>query len=327
MSYIVFTSLVVGKILGFVIGSTIATSLGLQPPRGVTPADVKMCGLIASTGLTVAIFMCGQAFPHYPRMQAHAKIGALLSIFSSFFAVLISPHCNLSRATIEPASIAGDLDPWQRAAKVDPNEPPRDLMSQKTYYAKCNGKRVKITVDGAGIYVTERNRSQKQVVVASTTKIVRLGHPKHRPRKKWVAFTVIDTDASDGTDQTKYTFNTTQALQLAETLKLAIVAATAWKRVHSKPKAMKTLKPGLRQLGLEPEPEPEPIDPKDEDRVREWLSSLGKAEHASGVVLTLMRAECEPETWIKELEHFHAEGILDQFLGACPGQQLESDVL
>jgi hypothetical protein len=90
---------------------------------------------------------------------------------------------------------------------------------------------------------------------------------------------------------------------------------------------MKTLKPGLRQLGLEPEPEPEPIDPKDEDRVREWLSSLGKAEHASGVVLTLMRAECEPETWIEELEDFHAEGILDQFLGACPGQQLESDVL
>ena len=116
--------------------------------------------------------MCGQAFPHYPRMQAHAKIGALLSIFSSFFGVLISPHCNLSRATIETASIAGDLDPWQRAAKVDPGEPPRDLMSQKTYYAKCNGKRVKITVDGAGIYVTERNRSQKQVVVASTTKIV-----------------------------------------------------------------------------------------------------------------------------------------------------------
>ena len=90
MSYIVFTSLVVGKILGFVIGSTIATSLGLQPPRGVTPADVKMCGLIASTGLTVAIFMCGQAFPHYPRMQAHAKIGALLSIFSCVDIVSLS---------------------------------------------------------------------------------------------------------------------------------------------------------------------------------------------------------------------------------------------
>ena len=74
-----------------------------------------------------------------------------------------------------------ELDAWELPA-ADPNEPPRDLVAQKRFLASHDKKKVKITVDGAGIYVTEDNKGQKVVVVARTSKIARFGHPKHKPR-------------------------------------------------------------------------------------------------------------------------------------------------
>jgi len=62
MSGLVVTSLVVGKYLGIVAAFAVAKSMGFNPPLGVRPKHVHMIGLLASMGLTVALFVSDVAF-------------------------------------------------------------------------------------------------------------------------------------------------------------------------------------------------------------------------------------------------------------------------
>lgn len=51
---------------------------GIKLPAGVTYSDVVMVAFIASMGLTVALFVAGEAFTN-PDLQGQAKMGALIS--------------------------------------------------------------------------------------------------------------------------------------------------------------------------------------------------------------------------------------------------------
>jgi len=75
----IILALVVGKTLG-ISGFAIAGDyfFGIKLPDGVTYGDTLMVGFIASMGLTVALFVAGEAFSDI-ELQEEAKMGALLS--------------------------------------------------------------------------------------------------------------------------------------------------------------------------------------------------------------------------------------------------------
>jgi hypothetical protein len=65
----------------------LADKLGLgKRPAGVGVKEVFIVALIASIGLTVALFVTGQAFATDAGLERDAKLGALLSMFSAVLA-------------------------------------------------------------------------------------------------------------------------------------------------------------------------------------------------------------------------------------------------
>jgi hypothetical protein len=65
----------------------LADKLGLgKRPAGVGLKEVFIVALIASIGLTVALFVTGQAFANDAGLERDAKFGALLSVFSGVLA-------------------------------------------------------------------------------------------------------------------------------------------------------------------------------------------------------------------------------------------------
>lgn len=88
-SLTIFLSLFIGKTLGiFILGITL-DFLGYKIPEGITKLDLFYIGIIASAGLTVSLFIAGQALKSDPVLQDEAKLGALLSIVTPIFAFFI----------------------------------------------------------------------------------------------------------------------------------------------------------------------------------------------------------------------------------------------
>lgn len=78
VTWIVLTSLIIGKTFGIFIMGYIAQLIGFPLPDGMSNKELIVAGLIAGLGLTVALFVAGVAFTD-PTIQGAAKMGALLS--------------------------------------------------------------------------------------------------------------------------------------------------------------------------------------------------------------------------------------------------------
>ena len=90
----IMLSLVVGKTAGIGLFTLFAVKVvGIPLPRGMAMADVWLLGFIAAIGLTVALFVAGEAFRNSPSLQAEAKMGALLSVLVGVVAVAIGKTC------------------------------------------------------------------------------------------------------------------------------------------------------------------------------------------------------------------------------------------
>ena len=89
MSICVLLSLVVGKTLGIVGFSVVASIFGIMLPDGISLKDLFMIGLLASIGLTVALFVSGEAYAD-PNLQSQAKLGALISGLIGPIAIVVS---------------------------------------------------------------------------------------------------------------------------------------------------------------------------------------------------------------------------------------------
>lgn len=79
LSIVVLLALVLGKTIGITVGSSVATLCGCSPPQGMGMFDVVALGFIASVGLTVALFISGEAYED-AEFASQAKMGSLLSI-------------------------------------------------------------------------------------------------------------------------------------------------------------------------------------------------------------------------------------------------------
>ncbi|MDD2319902.1 MAG: Na+/H+ antiporter NhaA, partial [Geobacteraceae bacterium] len=78
-TWIVLTSLIVGKTGGIFIMGFLAQLLGFQLPDGMGRRELLVAGVIAGIGFTVALFVAGEAFAD-PGIQGAAKMGAMLSV-------------------------------------------------------------------------------------------------------------------------------------------------------------------------------------------------------------------------------------------------------
>ena len=81
-SWMVLSSLVIGKPLGILVFTMAGVWLGLRAPGGLKAWDTLVMGIAAGIGFTVALFFATAAFPA-GRLLDETKMGALLS-FSAF---------------------------------------------------------------------------------------------------------------------------------------------------------------------------------------------------------------------------------------------------
>ena len=77
-TWLVLAALVIGKTGGIFLMGRLGAKLGYPLPAHVGNRELALVGLIAGIGLTVALFVAGEAFTE-PRIQGAAKMGALLS--------------------------------------------------------------------------------------------------------------------------------------------------------------------------------------------------------------------------------------------------------
>jgi NhaA family Na+:H+ antiporter len=88
LTWIVLGSLVIGKTVGIFAFSYAALRLGFPLPDGMQLRHLAVAGSVAGIGLTVALFVSGQAFSD-PAIQGAAKMGALLSIVAPMASLAI----------------------------------------------------------------------------------------------------------------------------------------------------------------------------------------------------------------------------------------------
>ncbi len=88
LTWIIFLSLLVGKIVGIAGFGGIGMLVGFPLPDGMKFKHLLVASIVAAIGLTVALFVCGQAFPPGDSQDA-AKMGALFSGGISIIAIIL----------------------------------------------------------------------------------------------------------------------------------------------------------------------------------------------------------------------------------------------
>lgn len=95
-TWLVLFSLAIGKTAGIFCMGWLGRLWGFPLPERVAGKELALIGLIAGTGLTVALFVAGEAFRD-PLVQGAAKMGALLSAGCAVLAVLIGRVAHVRR--------------------------------------------------------------------------------------------------------------------------------------------------------------------------------------------------------------------------------------
>lgn len=87
-TWIVLSSLLIGKPLGITLMTVLAVALGMRAPGGLRYAHVLVLGVAAGIGFTVALFFATAAFPTGAILD-ETKMGALLSFVAFPLAILL----------------------------------------------------------------------------------------------------------------------------------------------------------------------------------------------------------------------------------------------
>jgi Na+:H+ antiporter, NhaA family len=89
LTFIILSSLIIGKPLGISMFIKIGTLFGLKPDKRINTHDIILIGLTAGIGLTVSLFIADIAYIN-SSLQDGAKMGALLSVISGVGALLLA---------------------------------------------------------------------------------------------------------------------------------------------------------------------------------------------------------------------------------------------
>ena len=87
-TWMVLSSLLIGKPLGIFAMTALAVRFGLRPPGGLTYGHTFVVGLAAAIGFTVALFFATAAFPPGEVLD-EAKMGALMSFVAAPLAIIV----------------------------------------------------------------------------------------------------------------------------------------------------------------------------------------------------------------------------------------------
>ncbi len=87
LTWIVLFSLLIGKIIGITGFSWAGAKLGFALPTGMGLKHLFVAGMVAAIGLTVALFVAGQAFEG--ETQGSAKMGAMFSGGIAILAIIV----------------------------------------------------------------------------------------------------------------------------------------------------------------------------------------------------------------------------------------------
>lgn len=101
VTWIVMLALIVGKLGGVTLFAATANALGFKYPTGMSIRHIVTAGAVAGMGLTVALFVAGEAFPGHSIHQGPAKMGALFSAFAAVLAIVLGKITN-ARVLDEP---------------------------------------------------------------------------------------------------------------------------------------------------------------------------------------------------------------------------------
>jgi len=126
LTWILLTSLVVGKTVGIVSSSWFATKLGFPLPAGMRMKHLFVTGLVAALGLTVALFVSSQAFTA-PELQGAAKMGSVFSAGVALLAWIAAEVLGLRPADSLLAKVRRAL--IARPRKTEPAAQPVAAMS------------------------------------------------------------------------------------------------------------------------------------------------------------------------------------------------------
>ena len=96
-TWIVLSSLLVGKPVGIVLFTALGVMLGLRAPGGLSYVQVAVIGVTAGIGFTVALFFATAAFPPGALLD-EAKMGALFSFAAAPVAIALGRMLRLQRA-------------------------------------------------------------------------------------------------------------------------------------------------------------------------------------------------------------------------------------
>lgn len=100
LTWIVLASLIAGKMIGITLFSWGAQLVGFALPTGMNVRHLLTASAIAGLGLTVALFVSGQAFTD-ASIQGAAKMGALLSVLVgplAYFLALLLGVANVKKS-------------------------------------------------------------------------------------------------------------------------------------------------------------------------------------------------------------------------------------
>ncbi|MEO1268973.1 MAG: Na+/H+ antiporter NhaA, partial [Myxococcota bacterium] len=109
VTWIVLASLVVGKTIGITAFSTFAERIGFPLPEGMSTRHLVVAGLVAGLGLTVALFVSGEAYSASGPFQGPAKMGAVLSAGVAFLAFAVGRALQVHKLA-EPSTDQGQHD-------------------------------------------------------------------------------------------------------------------------------------------------------------------------------------------------------------------------
>ena len=96
-TWIVLSSLLIGKPVGIVLFTALGVMLGLRAPGGLRYVQVAVIGVTAGIGFTVALFFATAAFPP-GNILDEAKMGALFSFAAAPIAIGLGRMLRLHRA-------------------------------------------------------------------------------------------------------------------------------------------------------------------------------------------------------------------------------------
>lgn len=90
VTWIILASLIVGKVIGISFFSGLGAKFGCPLPEGMGMKHLVVAATVAGLGLTVALFVAGQAFPDSSPYNGPAKMGAVLSAFAALVAIVLA---------------------------------------------------------------------------------------------------------------------------------------------------------------------------------------------------------------------------------------------